>query len=1320
MNIKHRARTLAQWVALFVVALAALPGPALAQGGPANIPAPLPAGSPTATVNLSSTTGYIAQTLTVSGQTSIPAASVRVMWVYGDGLQTVTAAVVSTSGNNYSSQVSVPLDAQIGPAQVCSAVTDSPSARLTCASFTVIASPAGSVSGQAPANVVGTGAVFHLLNQAGQSVASTSIAASGAFALSNIPPGRYRGALEGSFSQLLDVGEVVVSPGDPTIARVSPGMTEQNLDGSACISTGDAKVSQLSGSPSHLNSDGIVDIEAMSVVARSMAAGIYRGPTPKPKPGATYDFGLYLAGVPLTVTFEAYVQRRNNASVDRVEYYTQTGNAAPVLIGSANTKPWKLQYNVGQLAPGQTKLISVPVVNGQQQCVTTRIVQVLADPMKNPKFQPGANTVWDAKVKAYFFQGTMPNVGGLLPANFDTPSLPLVGVLENRLGAGVHVAGWLFLDGQLWFGALDAQAYPRLMSIDIYNQTLDLDPGGKLLAQWVKPQDLASVSHQTPRYSLASFRQELTLFNAPLFAYPPWVVVRASVSIGVAGDISLSATVQPLKPGIDVELRPSVSAWLGLTLSIDILFGIAGAEGTVQPGVTVALPLHLNPDSNPPVWFDNPCLTVFVRLIIKGRFLFWSWTVADEAIVNEHIPSGCNAQQMMTLLQSAAAAAAPAAAATLEAPSLATDPSGRILMTYIEDAGGLTPAPRVLARFKPAGSDQWGAAIPVTDGSRSVSDPVVAFAGPANTPIVAWTQNTLPPDAGSPVTGNLGEALKRQEIMAATWDGSSWSIPATLTSDGVGDGRPAIAGDAQGATLAWTRDTDGNLATRIDQRIAVREWQSLTSSTGGTWSDMQLLGTVAAGGMNSGVSVARLSTSDPASGLPLARRILVWTFDADADPNTVSDRRLAVAARNATGDWNPQLLGELTQRADSPVVSLSLQHPDSADLAFLVRGKDGDGQTDIGPLSNRAQLWTAQYSFVDGSIFNAMPMPDEHGAPVYAERPRLTGSAAGETLLAFRRFGQPDSNAWLGQISLAQRRTNNASYSAPLLLTDEPRQNWQAALALNPVNNQVVIAKIGAAPIPPAGTASGQAMAMIAAQSDERFAWTNLAAQANETSLDLLVLRPDADPALDDKLALSQVHAAVGSAVTITATVRNLGRNTMRESAVCFYRGVPGSSVRIECRGVPPLNFNESRAVSVGTAAGSGAQPVYAEIVTGGENANPQNDRATADLGALPAPQALGVQEGTLYELSLAVKWQPAAAPGIAGYRILRSTQSAGPYEIVGESAGPIFNDLPVQRGRKYYYVVQAYDGAGVVSAFSQEVSGALPRLSTFLPAIRR
>ena len=115
-------------------------------------------------------------------------------------------------------------------------------------------------------------------------------------------------------------------------------------------------------------------------------------------------------------------------------------------------------------------------------------------------------------------------------------------------------------------------------------------------------------------------------------------------------------------------------------------------------------------------------------------------------------------------------------------------------------------------------------------------------------------------------------------------------------------------------------------------------------------------------------------------------------------------------------------------------------------------------------------------------------------------------------------------------------------------------------MALNPANNQIVVAKIGSAPIMPANMAANPLMAQLTAQSTERFAWTNLAAETNESSLDLLTIRPEADPALDAELALSQVHPAPGSTVTIAATVRNLGRNTMPESSVCFYRGVPGAA----------------------------------------------------------------------------------------------------------------------------------------------------------------
>jgi hypothetical protein len=45
-------------------------------------------------------------------------------------------------------------------------------------------------------------------------------------------------------------------------------------------------------------------------------------------------------------------------------------------------------------------------------------------------------------------------------------------------------------------------------------------------------------------------------------------------------------------------------------------------------------------------------------------------------------------------------------------------------------------------------------------------------------------------------------------------------------------------------------------------------------------------------------------------------------------------------------------------------------------------------------------------------------------------------------------------------------------------------------------------------------------------------------------------------------------------------------------------------------------------------------QPIYAQVVSGGENANPKNDLVSSDLGSLAAPDTPGAQ---LEELNLPV-----------------------------------------------------------------------------------
>jgi hypothetical protein len=75
--------------------------------------------------------------------------------------------------------------------------------------------------------------------------------------------------------------------------------------------------------------------------------------------------------------------------------------------------------------------------------------------------------------------------------------------------------------------------------------------------------------------------------------------------------------------------------------------------------------------------------------------------------------------------------------------------------------------------------------------------------------------------------------------------------------------------------------------------------------------------------------------------------------------------------------------------------------------------------------------------------------------------------------------------------------------------------------------------------------------------------------------------------------------------------------------------------------------------------------------------------------------------------------------PDVAGYRILRSTQPGGPYELVGESTVPAYTALLPQTGKTYSYVVQAYDAHGVLSPNSIQMRGALPVPPVYLPLIR-
>jgi len=78
---------------------------------------------------------------------------------------------------------------------------------------------------------------------------------------------------------------------------------------------------------------------------------------------------------------------------------------------------------------------------------------------------------------------------------------------------------------------------------------------------------------------------------------------------------------------------------------------------------------------------------------------------------------------------------------------------------------------------------------------------------------------------------------------------------------------------------------------------------------------------------------------------------------------------------------------------------------------------------------------------------------------------------------------------------------------------------------------------------------------------------------------------------------------------------------------------------------------------------------------------------------------------------SVALSWTASASTGVIGYNVYRGPVSGGPYAMVSSSpvAATQYTDSTLQPAQTYYYVVTAVNTSNVESAYSNEVSAAIP-----------
>lgn len=1295
--------------------------------------------------------GYAGQSIEVSGEAPADAPGVRIAWMYGGTSR--TAAVVDVSPlSRYSAEVTVPYDAGYDPGQelakICVALTGSEAAEYSCTDFTVTPAPPGVVEFVPPTGLQfdpADPAYLQLLDRSGVVLSQLPLVSADTIYFTDVPAGIYDLAVVGSVSPPFAVDSVVVVP-NASVSATSSLIADTEFDpltGLQCDNS--RRVARLSLTPS----------TKQATIPELADAGLAAFPAVAAN-APTYDFGVYVAGVALQGSLEAQIQGGN--SWERNPRYVFVSNSDPKkqvqageLGGSNGVFKGPVNLGAGDFTPGLWTLYVYPRAGVIEYCPTTRVVRFVADPMKHSIFRQGGQSVtkWNSAAQQYEFNGIAPNVP-ILPLKYPEKdiSIPLIGPLKNELEAGLFVQGTLGLNYTISFTAVNARAYALAINQSLFNKDWPIKPG------WMNdvsydPDNPRSLRIDVTEQTLVTKDWKVQVYRGVLASFWGVVTVNAAVNIGLHGELLFRATIYPLEPAVDVTLTPALEPWLAISIWVDLLLGLASAGADATAGVRVALPTHFNTSDKRYIYFESPCVALRAVLSVWARINLYfyekTWNLGSWDLV-KYKTDACGGYP------DPEPPAPPRPPRLLGTPVMASGTDGRIAAAFIGDANqGNTPIqPKVYVGVKEPDQKEWKYVtfVPLTDGSHMVQDPALTFAHQFI--IAAWTETNMS-QAEEKAATTMEQILQRQEIRysyALNYDPKrSWSTPGWITDDRVADGRPVLAGQlTDGATLAWVRSGGQSGYTRGSTDIAVVEYDHIANSTKVVWGQRKV---IAADGMDAQPALARFKDFNNHS---WGTRLLAFVANADGDTTGKTRRIRFFYSDPYTADlnWKELDTSQLPANPMSPAVGMGRNG--YMWLAFLAGSQSAAAAVDT-----HAELYLARWS--QGKFAGSRRVLDwkndcNVGDPVYAEKPTLllNDTISMRVAVVFRRFGDAGSNGALGQI--AEMQLNDWAEGCrwqgpPVYLTDDRRPNWlptaayqlvkgdisvlwlqratesgsaefQAALAQLDSASTAALPAAAVETLPPASAI--ESTLATGAEQDPAQA----AQQTGDDLLKVMTLENAADPSLDPALLIEPPLASAGSAVAITATVRNLGLADTGDIAnsvtVELYQGTSPGGVKVQEQVVvEPLSFGVPWPVVFTVQAGNAPEPYYAVVVPGANgDIGAINNTGVGTLNALERPQILGIVESPRFVDSMELNWSDDGNPARDGYRIVRATSPDGPYELVGITQEPFFADLDLDRVVTYYYKVQSYDAAGVVSAYSLPVAASLPGEYMYMPIIFR
>ncbi len=811
------------------------------------------------------------------------------------------------------------------------------------------------------------------------------------------------------------------------------------------------------------------------------------------------------------------------------------------------------------------------------------------------------------------------------------------------------------------------------------------------------------------------FKDRYELFNSgyqPLFlVFIPVLGPLVTVSVGggmqFSAGLSYQGSIHLSNPaGYSLTVTPDATLAVDTWMDASVLLHLAG-YGKSQ--------ILLNIGLNMPVTFEDGSITDSgVCFSYYGTFSFEIGAVCipftDRCLYNKrttyplfnHPCSTDNACNPGSNTESEPLQMHPALAADQRGQALALFPAGkRSLQASMNDGLG------------------WSSPLTISTGLAPL-DPQAAFFAP-DTALAAWAESSLAVDP-TPTTP-FTDVLKSYHLAFSIWDGAAWSAAQDLTSPTSGDGEVHLAAcpgwDAQcppggAVTAVWTHDRVGSASQgRYSLRYAIFHNGTWTEAAPVDPADLHFDGADV-----QPQAVYLLMNPGDTQKQPL----VAWIRDADRNPDTLDDRRLAMY-------WPQQECGIIIM---CPKVSLPASLPgriaefsldagpgDTARIAFT-RVPDEAALLDI-----RHILYSAEAGIPANLQWTYQALQDVHGREIFAERPVLTTDSAGRSTITFRGLGfAPNANGTAllypedmpgmrqrsGELVQAEVNFNQPTVGL-LYLSHDGQVNWNQAAVYDPVHDRIVTVGLrGLFPIQPAvqGVQEGRALAPGEAAPDA-----------------LLMVSTGRLPDFELVSAAPANPYPQPGPVTVTVQVRNnalewQGTLTRTLDLAATWDKPYGSGTPAGEASLTGLRSGETLTVTMALS-----QPVNLDIAHRlFIYANPKqtiaeqsatNNSLDIQVGGLPPP--LNVEAATRKgQPQVFLKWMPLDDPRLAGYRIYRA-QDGGPLQAVGSTFVAGFVDLTSQAGVDYTYAVTSFNQPGFESRLSSLVYITPASYYFYLPA---